>query len=425
MTTGARTSPKAKAKTRSEPRFDVERLRADFPILQTSVRGRPLVYVDNAATSQKPRQVIEATSHYYAAQNANIHRGVYWLSEQATLAYEDVREKAARFLGAREAREIVFVRSTTEAINLVASSWGRANLGPGDEVLITAMEHHSNIVPWQMICEEKGACLVVIPMNRQGELLVEEAARLIGPRTKIVALAHVSNSLGTINPVREIVELASARGVPVLVDGAQAAPHLKIDVHELGCDFYAVSGHKMFGPTGVGVLYGRAGLLEAMPPYQGGGDMIRSVTFEKTTYAPIPAKFEAGTPNIAGVVGLGAAIDYLAALPWARITAHEHDLLTYAVEQLCDVPGLALVGTAREKAAVVSFTLEGVHPHDVGTIVDREGVAVRTGHHCTQPVMDFFGIPATTRASFAFYNTRGDVDALVAAVRKVREVFPR
>jgi cysteine desulfurase/selenocysteine lyase len=425
VTTGARTSPKAKAKTRSEPRFDVERLRADFPILQTSVRGRPLVYVDNAATSQKPRQVIEATSHYYAAQNANIHRGVYWLSEQATLAYEDVREKAARFLGAREAREIVFVRSTTEAINLVASSWGRANLGPGDEVLITAMEHHSNIVPWQMICEEKGACLVVIPMNRQGELLVEEAARLIGPRTKIVALAHVSNSLGTINPVREIVELASARGVPVLVDGAQAAPHLKIDVHELGCDFYAVSGHKMFGPTGVGVLYGRAGLLEAMPPYQGGGDMIRSVTFEKTTYAPIPAKFEAGTPNIAGVVGLGAAIDYLAALPWARITAHEHDLLTYAVEQLCDVPGLALVGTAREKAAVVSFTLEGVHPHDVGTIVDREGVAVRTGHHCTQPVMDFFGIPATTRASFAFYNTRGDVDALVAAVRKVREVFPR
>ncbi len=425
MTTGARTSPKAKAKTRSEPRFDVERLRADFPILQTTVRGRPLVYVDNAATSQKPRQVIETTDHYYAAQNANIHRGVYWLSEQATLAYEDVREKAARFLGARDAREIVFVRSTTEAINLVASSWGRANLGPGDEVLITAMEHHSNIVPWQMICEEKGARLVVIPMNRQGELLLEEAARLIGPRTKIVALTHVSNSLGTINPVRKIVELASARGAPVLVDGAQAAPHLKIDVQELGCAFYAVSSHKMFGPTGVGVLYGRAGLLESMPPYQGGGDMIRSVTFEKTTYAPIPAKFEAGTPNIAGVIGFGAAIDYLAALPWDQVAAHEHDLLTYAVEQLCDVPGLALIGTAREKAAVVSFTLEGVHPHDVGTIVDREGIAVRTGHHCTQPVMDFFGIPATTRASFAFYNTRGEVDALAAAVRKVREVFPR
>jgi cysteine desulfurase / selenocysteine lyase len=307
----------------------------------------------------------------------------------------------------------------------VASSWGRANLGPGDEVLITAMEHHSNIVPWQMICEEKGARLVVIPMNRQGELLLEEAARLIGPRTKIVALTHVSNSLGTINPVRKIVELARARGVPVLVDGAQAAPHLKIDVQELGCAFYAVSSHKMFGPTGVGVLYGRAGLLESMPPYQGGGDMIRSVTFEKTTYAPIPAKFEAGTPNIAGVIGFGAAIDYLAALPWDQVAAHEHDLLTYAVEQLCDVPGLALIGTAREKAAVVSFTLEGVHPHDVGTIVDREGIAVRTGHHCTQPVMDFFGIPATTRASFAFYNTRGEVDALAAAVRKVREVFPR
>jgi cysteine desulfurase/selenocysteine lyase len=418
------------ARTAREPKrepmaagFDVARARADFPIPPTRVRGRPLVYLDNAATSQKPRQVIEATSRYYAEQNANIHRGVYWLSERASAAYEDVRAKAANFLGAADPREIVFTRGTTEAINLVASSWGRANLGAGDEVLITAMEHHSNIVPWQLITGEKGARLVVIPMNRQGELLLEEAKRLIGPRTKIIALAHVSNSLGTINPVREIVELAEARGIPVLVDGAQAAPHLSVNVRDLGCAFYAVSGHKMFGPTGIGVLYGKAALLDAMPPYQGGGDMIRSVTFAKTTYAPIPAKFEAGTPNIAGTIGLGAAIDYLAALPWEEVAAHEHDLLLYAVEQLCDVPGLALVGTAQHKAAVVSFTLEGVHPHDVGTIVDQEGVAVRTGHHCTQPVMDFFGIPATTRASFAFYNTRADVDALVAAVRKVRGIF--
>ncbi len=423
MSAGARTAKEPKRVAKGASGFDVARARADFPILATKVRGRPLVYLDNAATSQKPRQVIEATSRYYAEQNANIHRGVYWLSEHTSAAYEEVRAKAARFLGAADPKEIVFVRGATEAINLVASSWGRANLHAGDEVLITAMEHHSNIVPWQLICDEKGARLVVIPMDRQGELLLDEAKRLIGPRTRIIALAHVSNSLGTINPVREIVELA--RGIPVLVDGAQAAPHLRVDVRDLGCAFYAVSGHKMFGPTGIGVLYGKAGLLEAMPPYQGGGDMIRSVTFAKTTYAPIPAKFEAGTPNIAGTIGLGAAIDYLAALPWDEVAAHEHDLLEYAVEQLCDVPGLALVGTAKHKAAVVSFTLEGVHPHDVGTIVDREGVAVRTGHHCTQPVMDFFGIPATTRASFAFYNTRADADALAAAVRKVRGIFPR
>ena len=418
MTTGTATAPGA-----TSAGLDVARLRADFPILRTLVRGKPLVYVDNAATSQKPQQVIDATQRYYAEQNANIHRGVYFLSEQATLAYEGVREKAARFIGAREAREIVFVRGTTEAINLVASSFGRANLGAGDEVLITAMEHHSNIVPWQLICEERGAKLVVIPMNRQGELLMDEAARLIGPRTRLVALCHISNSLGTINPVKDVVRLAHARGVPVLVDGAQAAPHLRLDVQDLDCDFYTVSGHKMFGPTGVGILYGRAALLEAMPPYQGGGDMIRTVTFEKTTFAAIPSKFEAGTPNIAGVIGLGAAIDYLAALPWDAVTAHEHDLLGYAVEQLCDVPGLTLIGTARHKAAVVSFTLEGVHPHDVGTIVDQAGVAVRTGHHCTQPIMDFLGIPATTRASFAFYNTRADVDALAAAVRTVRKIF--
>jgi cysteine desulfurase/selenocysteine lyase len=403
--------------------LDVERIRADFPILRTSAHGKPLVYVDNAATSQKPRQVIDATVRYYAEQNANIHRGVYLLSEQATAMYEGVRERAARFLNAREAREIIFVRGTTEAINLVASSYGRGNFGPGDEVLITAMEHHSNIVPWQLICEERGATLRVIPMNRQGELLMDEAAKLITAHTKLVALVHVSNSLGTINPVKEIVALAHAKGVPVLLDGAQAVPHGPVDVQAIGCDFYTVSGHKMFGPTGIGLLYGRAALLEAMPPYQGGGDMIRTVTFEKTSYAPIPAKFEAGTPNIAGVAGLGAAIDYLAALPWHAVAAHERDLLGYALEQLCDVPGLTVVGTARHKASVVSFTLDGIHPHDVGTIVDQEGVAVRTGHHCTQPVMDFFGIPATTRASFAFYNTRADVDALVAAVRRAREVL--
>jgi cysteine desulfurase/selenocysteine lyase len=403
--------------------LDVERLRADFPILSTTAHGKPLVYVDNAATSQKPRQVIDATSRYYAEGNANIHRGVYLLSEQATAMYEGVREKAARFLNAKEARELVFVRGTTEAINLVASSYGRANLGPGDEVLITAMEHHSNIVPWQLICDERGAQLRVIPMNRQGELLLDEAAKLITARTRLVALVHVSNSLGTINPVKEMVALAHAKGVPVLLDGAQAVPHGPVDVQAIGCDFYTVSGHKMFGPTGIGLLYGRAALLEAMPPWQGGGDMIRNVTFAKTSYAPIPAKFEAGTPNIAGVAGLGAAIDYLNALPWDAVAAHEGDLLAYAMEQLCDVPGLTVVGTARHKASVVSFTLEGIHPHDVGTIVDQEGVAVRTGHHCTQPVMDFFGIPATTRASFAFYNSRADVDALAKAVRKVLEVL--
>jgi len=405
------------------PVFDPVTVRADFPVLATTMRGRPLVYLDNAATSQKPRQVIEALERYYRAQNANIHRGVYELSENATAMYEGVRAQAARFLNAREPREVVFVRGTTEAVNLVASSFGRANLGPGDEVLVTAMEHHSNIVPWQLICEERGATLRVLPMNRAGELVLEELDGLLTPRTKIVALVHVSNSLGTINPVKEIVARAHARGVPVLVDGAQAAPHGPVDVQDLDCDFYTVSGHKMFGPTGIGLLYGRAKLLEAMPPYQGGGDMIRSVTFAKTTYAAIPSKFEAGTPHIAGVAGLGAAIGYLQALPWPAVAAHEQDLLRYAVEQLCDIPGLTLIGTARHKAAVVSFTLEGVHPHDVGTIVDQDGVAVRTGHHCTQPVMDYFGIPATTRASFAFYNTRADVDALAAAVRRARKVF--
>ena len=403
--------------------FDAQRVRADFPILSTLARGKPLVYVDNAATSQKPRQVIDATERYYAEQNANIHRGVYELSERATAEYEAVRVKAAKWIGVSDPKEVLFVRGTTEGINLVASSWGRANLRPGDEVLITAMEHHSNIVPWQMICGERGATLRVIPMNRQGELRMDEAAKLVGPRTKLIAAAHVSNSLGTINPVKELAALAHAHGALLLLDGAQAAPHMPVNVAELGCDFYTISGHKTFGPTGIGLLWGRAALLDAMPPYQGGGDMIRTVTFEKTTYAPLPAKFEAGTPNIAGVAGLGAAIDYLQALPWDAVATHERDLLAYAVEQLCDVPGLTLVGTATHKASVVSFVLDGVHPHDVGTIVDQEGVAVRTGHHCTQPVMDFLGVPATTRASFAFYNTRADVDALVAAVRKVRAVF--
>ena len=403
--------------------FDPERVRADFPILQRTMRGRPLVYLDNAATSQKPRQVIDATTRYYSEQNANVHRGVYELSETATAAYEGTREKARRFLNARETREVIFVRGTTEGINLVASSWGREHLHPGDEVLITAMEHHSNIVPWQMICEERGATLRVIPMNRRGELLMDEAARLISRRTKMVAAAHISNSLGTINPVRELVALAREHGARVLLDGAQAAPHLPIDVQALGVDFYTVSGHKMFGPTGIGLLYGRAELLEAMRPYQGGGDMIRSVTFEKTTYASSPSRFEAGTPNIAGAVGLGAAIDYLAALPWAAIHEHEAALLREASGRLAEIPGVTLVGTAAQKAAVVSFVMEGAHAHDIGTIVDQEGVAVRTGHHCNQPVMDFYGIAATTRASFAFYNTMADVDALVRAVTKVKGIF--
>ena len=398
-------------------------LRRDFPILDQQVNGRPLVYLDNAATSQKPRSVIERTERYYAAENANVHRGVYELSERATAAYEDAREKARGFLNAASAREIVFVRGTTEAINLVASSFGRQELQPGDEVLISAMEHHSNIVPWQLICAERGAVLKVVPMNRQGELELDEFSRLLGPKTKLAAVAHVSNSLGTINPIAEIVRLAHAKGVPVLVDGAQAAPHQPIDVRALGVDFYTVSGHKMFGPTGIGLLYGTADRLEALPPYQGGGDMIKTVTFAKTTYADPPARFEAGTPNIAGAIGLGAAIDYLRTLDWKAVAAHEQDLLSYATARLGALPEVELVGTAAHKASVVSFTVRGVHAHDVGTIVDQEGVAIRTGHHCTQPVMDFFGVPATARASFAFYNTRADVDALVSAVQKVTKVF--
>jgi cysteine desulfurase / selenocysteine lyase len=403
--------------------LDVATLRADFPILARQVRGKPLVYLDNAATSQKPRVVIDTLSHYYETTNANVHRGVYLLSEQATAAYEGAREKARAFLNAREAREIVFVRGTTEGVNLVASSYGRRNLQPGDEIVVSAMEHHSNIVPWQLICEERGARLRVIPMNRDGELLLEEYERLLSDRTKLVALVHVSNSLGTINPVRDMIARAHARGIPVLLDGAQAAPHLPVDVQDLDCDFYTVSGHKMFGPTGIGLLYGKAARLEAMPPYQGGGDMIKSVTFAKTTYADLPAKFEAGTPDIAGAVGLGAVIDYLRGLDWRAVAAHEADLLAYASARIAEIPGVRLVGTAAHKASVISFVMEGVHAHDVGTIVDQEGVAIRTGHHCTQPVMDFYGVPATARASFAFYNTRDDANALAAALGKVRQVF--
>jgi cysteine desulfurase/selenocysteine lyase len=420
VTTAHRAAPTTRA---AQPALDVATRRADFPLLATRVHGKPLVYLDNAATSQKPRAVIEAITRFYETSNANVHRGVYWLSEHATAAYEGAREKARAFLNAREAREIIFVRSTTEGINLVASSFGRTNLVAGDEVLISAMEHHSNIVPWQLICEERGATLRVIPMNLAGELSLEEFERRLTERTKIVALVHVSNSLGTINPVREIVALAHAKGIPVLVDGAQAAPHMPVDVQALDCDFYTVSGHKMFGPTGIGVLYGKAARLEAMPPYQGGGDMIRSVTFAKTTFADIPAKFEAGTPHIAGAIGLGAAIDYLSRLDWGLVAQHERDLLGYASARLQEVPGVRLVGTAAHKASVISFVVAGVHAHDVGTIVDQQGVAIRTGHHCTQPVMDFFGVPATARASFAFYNTREDADALVTALGNVRQVF--
>ena len=404
-------------------RLDAERLRADFPILRTTARGKPLVFLDSAASAQKPRAVLDAMQGFYETSYANVHRGVYELSERATQAFEGVRGRVARFIGAAEAREIVFVRGTTEAINLVAHGLARTTLGPGDEVLISALEHHSNIVPWQMACAERGAKLRVIGIDDRGDLQLSELDKLLGPRTKLLALAHVSNALGTVNPVREIVKLAHERGVPVLLDGAQAVPHQRVDVRELACDFYAFSSHKLFGPTGVGVLYGRADRLEALPPYQGGGDMILSVRFEASTYQGIPHKFEAGTPDIAGVVGLGAAIDYVSQIGLDAIAAHEHELLGYAHESLARVPGLRLIGTAREKAAVISFVLEGIHAHDVGTILDQHGIAVRTGHHCAQPVMERYGIPATVRASFALYNTRADVDALLRGLDQVREVF--
>jgi cysteine desulfurase/selenocysteine lyase len=403
--------------------YDVERVRRDFPILSERVHGKPLVYLDNAATTQKPRAVIESEVALYEHSYANIHRGVHHLSVVASEAYEKSREKARDFVNAGGAREIIFVRGTTEGINLVAQTFGRTHVAAGDEVLISALEHHSNIVPWQMLCEEKGARLVVAPINERGEIRTDELEKRLSERTKLLAVSHVSNALGTLSPVKEIVRLAHARGVPVLVDGAQAAPRLKVDVRDLDCDFYAFSGHKMYAPTGVGILYGKEALLDAMPPWQGGGDMIRSVTFEKTTYNILPYKFEAGTPNIAGAIGLGAAIDYIGSLGIEAIEAHENDLLAYATQRLTAIPGLRVIGTAAEKAAVLSFTLEGIHPHDIGTVLDREGVAVRTGHHCAQPVMDFFRIPATSRASFGLYNTRAEVDVLVAGLEKVVEMF--
>ena len=403
--------------------LDVARIREDFPILKQQVHGKPLVYFDNAATSQKPQVVIDTLNRYYATENANIHRGIHFLSELATAEYEETRNKVKRFLNASESREIVFVRGTTEGINLVAQSYGRRFFKEGDEVVISAMEHHSNIVPWQMLCEQVGARLRVIPMNHDGELLLDEYERLLGAKTKLVSVAHVSNALGTINPIGRIIESAHRRNIPVLVDGAQAAPHMKVDVQELDCDFYAFSGHKLFGPTGIGVLYGKARHLEAMPPYQGGGDMISLVTFEKTHYNIIPYKFEAGTPHIAGVIGLGAAIDYVSGIGLDAVAAYEGEVLAYATAQLSTIKGLRIIGRAKEKASVLSFVLEGVHPHDIGTVLDREGVAIRAGHHCAMPVMQRFGVPATARASFAFYNTGEEVDVLVRAVRKVLKVF--
>ncbi len=407
----------------SQLSFDVWKIREDFPILKQKIYGHDLIYLDNAASSQKPQSVIDALVNYYTTDNSNIHRGVHQLSERATRAYEDARIKAARFIGAKESREIVYVRGTTEGINLVASSYCRPLIQAGDEILITAMEHHSNIVPWQLLTEETGARLRVAPINDDGELMLDEFERLLNDRTRLVSLAHISNALGTINPVKRIIEMAHARGIRVLIDGAQAVPHTKVDVRELDADFYTFSSHKMFGPTGEGVLYGKAELLETMRPYQGGGDMIRSVTFEKTEYNTIPFKFEAGTPNIAGAIGLGAAIDYLNDIGMDNIAAYEHELLAYGTTALSDIPGVRLIGTAKEKASVLSFVIEGVHPHDVGTILDREGIAVRTGHHCAQPVMDRFNVPATTRASLALYNTAEEIDALVAGIKKVKEVF--
>ena len=403
--------------------FDVARVRLDFPILGTLVHGRPLVYLDNAATSQKPHAVIDAESMYYETMNANVHRGVHTLSERATAAYEGARARVQRFIGAADPREIVLLRGTTEAVNLVAQSFARPRLRAGDEVVITALEHHSNIVPWQMVCADTAAELRVVPVNDRGELRMEEFERMVGPRTRIVAVAHVSNALGTLNPIAEIAAIAHRHGAVLVVDGAQAVPSLPVNVCALGCDFYAFSGHKTYGPMGIGALYGRSPLLESMPPWQGGGDMIKSVTFAKTTYNDAPYRFEAGTPNVAGAVGLGAALDYLTALDLARSLPHKATLLAAATDALAAIPGVRIVGTAREKTAVVSFVMEGVHPHDIGTVLDHEGVAVRTGHHCAQPLMECLGVPATVRASFAFYNTLAEVDALARAVRKAANMF--
>ena len=403
--------------------FDVRRIRADFPILGERVQGRPLVYLDNGATAQKPRAVIDALSQYYATQNANVHRGVHHLSQVATDAYEAARRKVATFINAASDREIVFVRGTTEGINLIAQTFGRGQIGAGDEIIVSEMEHHSNIVPWWMLCREKGATLRVIPMNDRGELRLDAYQTLFSPRTKLVSFVHISNVLGTVNPATEIARIARERGVPVHIDGAQAVPHQRVDVQAIGCDFYTFSGHKMFAPTGIGVLYGRETLLDAMPPYHGGGSMIQQVDFDAITYADLPNKFEAGTPNIAGSIGLGAAIDYLNSIDFDGAARYEAHLLEYAHAALREVPGLKLIGAAERKVGVLSFVLSDIHPHDVGTILDLAGVAVRAGHHCAQPIMKHYDIPATTRASLAFYNTREDIDALVAGLYKVREVF--
>jgi cysteine desulfurase / selenocysteine lyase len=403
--------------------LDLAHLRADFPALAQEVHGKPLVYLDNAATTQKPHAVIHILNRYYSLDNANIHRGVHYLSERATFAYEKARGQAKRFLHAASEKEIVFTRGATEALNLVAYSWGGANIKAGDEIIISAMEHHSNIVPWQMLCEKTGAKLRVVPINDAGELLMDEYEKLLSERTKLVSIVWISNSLGTVNPIREIVAKAKKVGATTIVDAAQAVSHTPVDVSELGCDFFVLSGHKLFGPTGVGLLYGRQALLEAMPPWQGGGDMIKSVTFEKTLYQEPPFKFEAGTPHIAGGIGLGAAMEYVVRVGLDKIHAYEAELLEYATNAIREVPGVRLIGTAREKAAVVSWVMEHAHAHDIGTIVDQEGVAIRTGHHCTQPVMQRFGVPATARASLAFYNSREDIDALVRALHKVRKVL--
>jgi len=422
MTTAAQTLPRPSSLVPDS--LDLGAIRRDFPILHHPVRGgRTLVYLDNAATTQKPQQVIDRIVRYYSEENSNVHRGVHYLSEVATEAYESARTTVKRFIGARDEKEIVFTRGTTEGINLVAQSWGRENVGPGDEVLITAIEHHSNIVPWQMLCDEKRARLRVAPVNDAGEIVLDEFEKLLTSCTKLVAFGHASNALGTINPVRRMIDMAHAAGAVVLIDGAQGVPHLHVDVRALDCDFYAFSGHKVYGPTGTGVLYGKEAILEAMPPWQGGGDMILSVSFEKTTYNALPYKFEAGTPNIAGVIALAAALDYVTSIGIEQIAAHEQDLLHYATKRLLAIDGLRIIGTAAEKASVISFVLEGIHPHDIGTILDQEGIAIRTGHHCAQPLMMRFNVPATGRASFAMYNTRNEADALIAGLEKVIEVF--
>jgi cysteine desulfurase/selenocysteine lyase len=410
-----------------EPQFtsmlDVERIRADFPILKLQVEGKPLIYLDNAASSQMPQQVMDRLVRYQATQHANVNRGVHYLSETATAEYEQSRRKVQHFVNAREDREIIFTSGTTDSINLVMHGYGRKFIGAGDEIILTTLEHHSNIVPWQMLAEEKGAKIRVLPINDAGELLIDEYEKLFSEHTKFVSIMHVSNALGTINPIKHMIAVAHARGVPVLIDGAQAAPHLMVDVQDLDCDFYAFSGHKLCGPTGIGVLYGKAELLERMQPFKGGGDMILSVTFEKTVYNSIPHKFEAGTPPIAAAIGLGAAIDYLSGIGMSAVAAHELRLLDYATEQIREIPGLRIIGTAAQKTAVLSFEVEGVHPHDIGTLLNQEGVAVRTGHHCAQPVMLRLKVPATTRASFAFYNTMAEVDSFIASLRAVLEIF--